>query len=107
MPYHEMICLKYSKQQVKLQQTFLSCSSNFYKIVQRIQIDINLICDQCYLFLLSTIYDLTSLRHENTIKHLLFNMENNPLKQKKCIDNDIKEINNFMSAIKSISIKNL
>ena len=52
-------------------------------------------------------YDLTSLRHENTIKHLLFNMENNPLKQKKCIDNDINEINNFMSAIKSISIKNL
>jgi hypothetical protein len=35
------------------------------------------------------------------------NMENNPLKQKKCIDNDINEINNFMSAIKSISIKNL
>lgn len=49
-----------------------------------------------FIFLLSTIYDLTSLRLENKIKHLLFNMENNQLKQKKCTDNDINEINNFM-----------
>lgn len=49
----------------------------------------------------------TSLRHENKIKHLLFNMESNPLKQKKHTDNDINGINNVMSAIKSISIKNL
>jgi len=34
-------------------------------------------------------------------------MENNPLKQKKRTDNEINEMNNFMIAIKSISIKNL
>ena len=34
-------------------------------------------------------------------------MESNPLKQKKHTDNDINGINNVMSAIKSISIKNL